>query len=253
MKLRIEPSVIVITPTVGSPTLVRAVDSVKAQDYKNLKHLVVADGREYFQKVLNLPLPVEGGNRLTITSAPFNTGRGQDNVQGFYGHRIFAAYPHLVNEDYILFLDDDNWWESNHVSSLVDLCEKENLDFSHSFRKVYDKDEFLAEDNCESIGRWPVVWFPDDQKQYLVDSSSYCFKRSWLIQVSQLWHSGWGGDRRFFMTIKDIAKYNTTGLHTLNYSLPDMDKAYGGQVDIFQKGNEMMKQKYNGSYPWLKT
>lgn len=252
MKLRIEPSVIVITPSVGSPTLVRAIESVKNQDYNNLKHLVVADGREYFQKILNLPIPIEDGDRLTITSAPFNTGRGQDNVQGFYGHRIFAAYPHLVNEDYILFLDDDNWLEPNHVNTLVDLCEKENLDFTHSLRKVYENDEFLAEDSCEAIGRWPIAWSPKGQEQYLVDTSSYCFKQSWLIQVSQLWHSGWGSDRRFFMSVKGFAKYNTTGLHTLNYSLPDMDKAYGGQRDIFAKYNEIMKQTHGGKYPWQK-
>lgn len=246
-----QPSAIVITPTVASQTLVRAVESVKAQDYKNLKHLVVADGREFLPKVMNLRILVEDGNRLTITSAPFNTGRGQDNTQGFYGHRIFAAYPHLVNEDYVLFLDDDNWLEPDHVSSLIELCEKENLDFAHSLRKVYVDDKFLAEDKCEAIGRWPVPWFPEDQKQYLVDSSTYCFRRSWLIQVAHVWHWGWGGDRRFFMSVKDFAKYNTTGLHTLNYSLPDMQQAYGGQVDIFERGNEIVKQKYGG-YPWQK-
>lgn len=250
MKLRIEKSAIVITPTVGSLTLVRAIESVKAQTYNNLKHLVVADGREYFQKVLNLPIPIDDGNRLTITSAPFNTGQGSGNTQGFYGHRIFAAYPHLVNEDYILFLDDDNWWEPNHVQTLIDLCEEKQLDFTHSLRNVFVDDKFLAEDKCEAIGRWPIAWF--DGNQYLVDTSSYCFKRDWLIHACHLWHWSWGGDRRFFMIVKDQTKYETTGLHTLNYTLPCMDKAYGGDWDIFDKGNELVKQKY-GDYPWLKN
>lgn len=46
--------------------------------------------------------------------------------------------------------------------------------------------------------------------------------------------------------------YGTTGLHTLNYKLPNMEKAYGGDYEFFKKGNEAIKQKY-GSYPWLKT
>jgi hypothetical protein len=103
---------------------------------------------------------------------------------------------------------------------------KKNLDFAHSLRKVYINNEYLADDCCEAIGRWPIAW--SQNTQYLVDTSSYCFKREWLIHVSQLWHWGWGGDRRFFMIVKDQSNYDTTGLHTLNYSLPDMNTAYGG-------------------------
>jgi len=245
MKLRIEKSAVVITPTIAHTSLVKAIESVESQTYKNLQHIVVADGRDYFQKTLSLPIPISDGSRLTITSAPFNTG-----ANGFYGHRIFAAYPHLLNHDYILFLDDDNWWEPNHAQTLIDLCEEESLDFTHSLRKVYINGEYLADDCCESIGRWPIAW--SDGKDHLVDTSSYCFRREWLIQYCQLWHSGWGGDRRFFNIVKDLSKYNTTGLHTLNYELPDMDKAYGGRTDIFSKFNEAMKQKHNGVYPWQK-
>lgn len=241
MKIRIEKPVCVITPTIGKDGLVKAMRSVNQQTYKNITHLVVADGKEYLDRIVNLDY-----DNLVITSVPFNTGGN-----GFYGHRILASYPHLVNHDYILFLDDDNWWDENHVVSLVDLCEEKNLDFAHSLRKVYIDNEYLADDCCEAIGRWPITW--SDGTQHLVDTSSYCFKREWLIHVSQLWHWGWGGDRRFFMIVKDQSNYDTTGLHTLNYNLPDMNKAYGGDIDIFSKYNEIMKQKHNGEYPWKKT
>jgi hypothetical protein len=69
-----------------------------------------------------------------------------------------------------------------------------------------------------------------------------------------LWHSGWGGDRRFFKIIKDnpSINYDTTGLHTLNYILPNMDEAYGGDYDFFDKGNEEVRKFYNGKFPWEK-
>jgi glycosyltransferase involved in cell wall biosynthesis len=245
MKLRIEKSVCVITPSVGKDGLTKAIDSVSNQTYKNIKHLVVADGNEYLQSVLlNMPAKFSERN-ISLTVAPQNTGAG-----GMYGHRIYAAYPHLVDADYILFLDDDNWWDENHVQSLVDLCEEKNLDFAYSLRKVYVGDKYLADDCCEAIGRWPIAW--SDGTQHLVDTSSYCFKREWLINVCQIWHYGWGGDRRFFMFVRHQSNYDTTGLHTLNYILPDMDKAYGGDYDIFKKGNELMKQKHNGVFPWQK-
>lgn len=244
MKLRIEPSAIVLTPSIGQKYLLRAIESVKNQTYKNLKHLVIADGREYQQKILDLS--IEEDHDLTVTSVPFNTGGNGAN-----GQHIYAAYPHLVSAEYVLFLDEDNWWDENHVQSLIDLCEQKNLHWAHSLRKVYVEDEYLADDCCEAIGRWPIAW--SEGTSHLVDTSSYCFKTPFLRQVSHIWNAGntWGEDRRFFMAIKDKTNYATTGLHTLHYRLPDMQKAYGGQMDIFEKGNQLTKQTY-GAYPWLK-
>jgi hypothetical protein len=115
--------------------------------------------------------------------------------------------------------------------------------------------KYLDDDCCESIGRWPIWFSPEDNSQHLVDTSSYLFKTDFLIKVCNHWHSGWGGDRRFFHIITKVMghdNYGTTGLHTLNYKLPNMEKAYGGDYEFFKKGNEAIKQKY-GSYPWLKT
>lgn len=249
MKLRIEKSAVVITPSVATKALIKAIESVENQTYDNLTHLVVLDGPGYFSKAMNLPLKIsKDNNRLVLTTVPYNTGGG-----GWNGQRIYAAFPHLLDQDYILFLDEDNWWNKDHVRSLIDLCEERNLDFSYSLRKVYTNGQYLADDCCEAIGRWPIAWFPDNQKQHLVDTSAYCFRKDFLVKVAHMWHNGiWGEDRRFFMAVKDFAKYDTTGLHTLNYNLPDMDKAYGGDLEIFNKFNEITKQKYNGEYPWKK-
>jgi glycosyltransferase involved in cell wall biosynthesis len=242
MKLKIEKSAVIITPTIGKPQLNRCMRSVATQTYGNLKHLIVIDGGKYWQDAQKVMCIDTEKSNVVVTTSPENTG-----ANGMYGHRIYAAFPHLVNEDYVFFLDEDNWLEPDHVSSLVDLIEKENLDFAHSLRSVYHCGELLAEDNCEAIGRWPVAW---NSSQHLVDTSTYAFRREWLINVCQIWHWGWGGDRRFFMSVKDHAKYNTTGLHTMNYELPDMDKFYGGHVGIFKEYNEKMKQNYGGKYPW---
>ena len=51
MKLNIEKSVTVITPTIGQEYLTQAIESVNTQTYKNIKHLVIVDGPEYLNKV----------------------------------------------------------------------------------------------------------------------------------------------------------------------------------------------------------
>ena len=245
MKLRIENSVVVITPTVGKEQLKHAIDSVSKQTYQNLTHLIVVDGTEYFQSVLKVT-PIK--QNVIITTAPYNTGGN-----GYYGHRIYAAYSHLVNHDYVAFLDEDNWFEPNHIETLVKTLETKDYDWVHSLRKVYVENDYLADDCCESIGRYPIWFSQPDNPQHLVDTSSYLFKRDFLTRVASYWHYGWGGDRRFFTIITkgmNHDNYGTSGQHTLNYKLPDMNKAYGGDFKFFEKGNAAIKQQYGGKYPW---
>lgn len=245
MELRIENSVVVITPTVGKEQLKHAIDSVSKQTYQNLTHLIVVDGTEYFQSVLKVT-PIK--QNVIITTAPYNTGGN-----GYYGHRIYAAYSHLVNHDYVAFLDEDNWFEPNHIETLVKTLETKDYDWVHSLRKVYVENDYLADDCCESIGRYPIWFSQPDNPQHLVDTSSYLFKRDFLTRVASYWHYGWGGDRRFFTIITkgmNHDNYGTSGQHTLNYKLPDMNKAYGGDFKFFEKGNAAIKQQYGGKYPW---
>lgn len=242
-------SVVVITPTRGRSELEQCIESVAKQTYKNTNHLIVGDGPDIYSDVMvsvgiAIGATTNDPNRIMATFTPAQTGR-----DGFNGQRIYAAFPHLVNDDYVAFLDDDNWFDDIHIESLVGLIEQHDLDFAHSLRKVYCGDQFLANDYCESVGRSEIAWAPG---QHLVDTSCYLFKREFIQKTCHLWNSGgWGEDRRFFHAVKDTARYDTTGLVTMNYRLPDMDKAYGGARDIFHRYNS----KYllpNGKYVWEK-
>lgn len=243
MKLRIEKSVVVITPSIGSPKLLNALESVEKQTHRNIKHLVVADGPEYLEKIVGLKFA--SSIRYQVTSTPDNTGK-----EGFYGHRIYAAYPHLVNADYVAFLDEDNWYEPDHIRSLVDLVEERNLHFAYSMRKIYDSDKnFLIEDNCESLGKWPI-WFTHKQPQYHMDTSSYLFRRDFIKDTCHIWHHGWGGDRRYFNSVRDTNHTNTCQ-HTLCYRLDGNPGSVN--YDFFKKGNEEQLKHYGGHLPWKKT
>lgn len=242
-------SVLVITPTTGAPELLDAVRSVIGQTYKNVEHLIVVDGAKFTQqtdKTLKDNIITSGG-RVNRIDLPYNTGGG-----GFYGHRVMAAFSHLVNHDYILFLDQDNWFEKDHVETLVNECEKYKFDWAYSLRKIYSKDkEYLCEDNCESLGRWPV-WVNKDA--FLIDSSSYCFKREFLQEVGHLWHHGWGADRRFYTIVKEHIKHNNygcTGKHTLAYRLGGNEGSVN--KEFFDDGNKKALETYNNKLPWLET
>ena len=196
-------SALVITPTTGASVLKDAIQSVQTQDYDNVEHLIVIDGEKFSKDAYNT-ISETNASKLRIAAVPYNTGG-----EGYYGHRIMAAFSHLCPHDYILFLDQDNWYEPNHVSSLIEEIEKYNYEWVHSLRNIYtDSKEFICKDDCESLGRWPV-WVRGDQ--HLVDSSSYCFTNKFLRLVGHIWDHGWGADRRFYMIIKNDMTHKNYG------------------------------------------
>jgi GT2 family glycosyltransferase len=245
MKLVIEKSVVVITPTIGSKKLQDAALSVQNQTYSNLKHLIVVDGTEYFNNAVE-NIPFGKDSDIQILPLPYNTG-----ANGFYGHRIYSGIPHLLNADYIFFLDEDNWYEPDHVSSLVEVLDRGN-DFAYSLRKIYNPDKsYVADDNCEALGEWPI-YFTHNDPQYLIDTSSFAFKREFLEKTCHLWHSGWGGDRRYYYSVLPMnPNFDTNHKHTLCYRLDGNPGSVG--ADFFIKGNAEQLKHYNGELPWLKT
>lgn len=231
-------TVTVITPTIGSPKLQDAIDSVQRQTYGFVEHLVVIDGVKYFDETM---INSQARSCTKYTTSPENTG-----ANGFYGHRIYAAYPHLVNSDYIFFLDEDNWYKPNHVESLVKVLEQGN-DFAYSLRQIYDVNGiYVCDDNCESLGKWPIF---HNENEFLIDTSSFAFKREFLINACHLWHSGWGGDRRFYNLVKQ-RPHDTNGDHTMCYRLDGNEGSVKPQ--FFHEGNGFHHMKYKGKFPWQK-
>lgn len=253
MKLRIEKSVTVITPTIGSEKLFDAMESVSRQTYKNIKHLIVIDGHDYADKARKTTSRYPQSHVMQL---PYNTG-----ANGFYGHRVYAGVPHLINTDYIAFLDEDNWYEPEHIASLVETIEEDVIDasidsgkkrdfqFAYSLRKIYSPDKrYLTDDNCESLGKWPI-FFTHDNPQYLVDTSSYLFKREFLIQSGHVWHHGWGGDRRYYNAVRTF-DHNCSGKHTMCYRLDGNQNSV--TEEFFIQGNQIQSQKYNNKFPWIR-
>jgi glycosyltransferase involved in cell wall biosynthesis len=232
-------SVIVITPTTGSKKLLSAVTSIQAQLYPNLTHLIVIDG-ETFVKSTHEILNAGNLNRFKVLTLPYNTGK-----DGFNGHRIYAAVPYLIDSDYIFFLDEDNWYDNDHVSSLVQLMESENLEWSFSLRKICEHNgKFVTNDDCESLGDWPSY----SGRKPLVDTSCYAMRGEVLKKICHRWYHPLGADRFFFENISQTyKKYKCSKLYSLNYRLHEHRPP---NKDFFLKGNQFMKQKYKG-YPWL--
>lgn len=239
-------SALVVIPTTGSPELLDAIRSVQSQTYPNLDLLIVVDGHQFSTRTDEL-LHADGIDlsRLFRLDLPFNTGGN-----GFYGHRIMAGISHLINHDYVLFLDQDNWFNSDHVESLVMRCANDGWDWAYSLRKIYSKNkEYVCDDNCESLGKWEITAAAPGN--HLIDTSSYCFSVPFLTQVGHIWNFGWGADRRFYTMLKDHVKhtnYGCSGKYSLNYRLGGNEGSV--KPEFFIHGNAISIGQYGNTFPW---
>jgi|GEM_PF-1144515 len=236
------PQVAVITPTTGSPYLAKAIESIQKQSFQDVVQLIVVDGIEFEEKVQAIVNGFDPAKYRVIT-LPYNTGKN-----GMNGHRIYASFPFLINSEYIFFLDEDNWLDKDHVSSIVTTIEEKSLDWAYSFRKIYTQHgKYVCDDHCESIGDYPAY----SGKRGLVDTNCYGFRRSALIKASPYWYHPLGADRYFYHHLKRVApNYRSTGLFTTNYRLSDGRPT---KPDFYRAGNEYMRHCYNNKLPWLEN
>ena len=103
------PSVAIVTSTIGRQELSRTIESVKNQTYP-CKHYIFVDGEQFENKVREITAPYAD---LIITYLPMNTG-----ANGWVNSSINTIAPYLIKEDIICYLDDDNWYEPNHIESI---------------------------------------------------------------------------------------------------------------------------------------
>ncbi|WP_304066861.1 glycosyltransferase family A protein [Pedobacter glucosidilyticus] len=240
------PKAVIITPTIGTKKLKMAVESVINQTFEDLIHLIIIDGEQFKEEAYSI-LQNFNSSKHKIIVLPYNTGQN-----GFNGHRIYAACSYLVDSPYVFFLDEDNWYDPNHVESLIDIIESENLDWAYSLRKIFSKEaKFITNDNCESLGRWPSYWYKQSLPPYstypnVVDTSCYALKSDILKKIGHAWNYPLGADRIFFSAISSLYPYFTSSsLYTLNYRLKK--RSPNGIL----LGNKAVEKFYKGEYPWL--
>jgi len=204
----------VLTPSIGTPDLSNAVESVARQTHTDVMHIVIADGKRYESEVRKFGMKGWPGIGFTprFYSIPHNTG-----ANGWNGHKIYAYFSQLLDCDFLLLLDEDNAFEPDHVETLIPIAERHG--YAWSLRKVYDKGgNYIGTDTGESIGL-----HLDGAGYALVDTSCWCLRRD---EIPMLRHflEPWSGDRRFteaMITRHEGIQAGCTGKATMLYSAPD--------------------------------
>ena len=231
----------VIIPTTGAPTVRNAIESVLNQTEPTTCYLV-CDGKEFSGATKVIADDYLGNPNFKVTYLPINVG-----ANGFYGHRIYAAFTHLIDTEFVGYLDQDCWLENNHIESCLKTITSKNLDWTYSLRKICGKlGDYICNDDCESLGKW------NGFTEYShIDTNCYCIKTDVANKLSQVWHGGWGQDRIFFAAIAQYFKsFDCSKEYSVNYRIGG--NAGSVKKEFFAHGNAKMESLYKGKFPWRK-
>jgi glycosyltransferase involved in cell wall biosynthesis len=241
------PLVTVVTPTTGNPSVLRAIQSVADQNYKPIQHLIVLDNPDALAEIR---AAIRQYN-VDVIELPYATGK--DN---YLGHRIIGASVFLGKGDFFCFLDEDNWFDSDHVASLLDVI-RSGFTWTFSFRKIVDREgNFICDDDCESLGKWPTTLDTDD---YLVDTNCYLLPRIAAVSSSRIWfcrnqeRNLWRGlsgpDRALIRFLhRMFPNYEPSYRYTVNYRVENTPASV--KREFFLSGNQAMLERFQGHLPW---
>lgn len=242
----------IITPTIGNVYLGKLLESINSLICNNLysiEHLIVIDGSQFESNAMNILNSVKCSDHITrlIMCLPFNTGNG-----GYHGHKIYAGVSQLINADYIIFLDEDNFLEPNHLEQYYNILNKNKLDWCFCLRNIVEPNgEFVCKDMCESLGHIHNVFYNSDV--HLIDTSCYCISNKVLTKTSHVWNriglnDGNDPDRIFCNELMTNYKnFACTYDYTLNYRTSSRKKSVN--KNLFLTGNDTIKKMY-GMIPW---
>jgi Glycosyl transferase family 2 len=237
-------TVTVIIPSTGNELLRVALNSLVTQTFQEFNVFIVTDGLDFEVKARAIVSTYGeyGRTKFHVIALPENVCS-----DGYVGHRIHGSIPFLTNSDYIVHLDEDNWFDANHIESLFRLVVDNDLEWGYSLRKIVNKEgDYLFNDDCESLGEWPI-YFSDNHR--LVDTNCYFIRRDVAISISPSWNIKIDADRHVLLALRNgFKKFGVTGLYSVNYRLGGNPRSVTSE--FFETGNAISQEKYDSQYPW---
>jgi len=226
------------------------------QNYAKVRHLVVVDGLDCAAGATRALADVSRLKQLDVLVLPQNTGHSHH-----FGYRIYGALPLLADDDVVCYLDEDNWFEPEHVASGIDAMATTGASWAYALRRICSDDgEQICADDCDSLGYWPkfATMLPDGyleteeaamHRQYpnLVDSSCYFLPRRIACTVASLWQAPHADAVVPSFLVRRYPGV-CSGKSTVNYALGG---GSGTPAEWFTEGNERLRVLYGQApLPW---
>ena len=215
--------VAVIIPTALRPSLLQAVRSVFTQDLKGRVQIMIGVDKQLGSLGVLDQLRAECPVHMAITVCDPGYSTTQRNG-GFYsgvgGGGLRTVMSHLANSPLLAYLDDDNWWAPDHLSSLSETIR--GVGWAWSYRWLVDAadDKPIAIDKWDSVGPGRGLF----RRYYggFVDTNCLMLDKRRADDVLWLWshgvlRRGSASDRRVFRALVEREPWRCSEKATAYY------------------------------------
>ena len=242
-KLQDSFDVAIVIPTTIRPTLHRALDSIFKQDFTGRMQILIGidKSKEDRTKLKRMFIGQPPNCISTILDLGYSTSVKHGGVRmARDGGSLRTVLSYLANSRYIAYLDDDNWWSENHISSLLKAIH--GHDWAFSFRWFVDpqSNEPKCIDRWESTGINSGVF----KKRFggWVDPNCLLIDAVKCERILRLWsiplkgdRKGMSADRNVFAALKEFFKPASTSLATCYYVINPDDGMHLKRLEWIKK------------------
>ncbi|OIQ85588.1 hypothetical protein GALL_325620 [mine drainage metagenome] len=217
--------VAVVMPTVLRPTLLRAVRSVYTQRQVGRIHLLIGiDQRQGDADQLDRLLAERPAHvAVTLLDLGYSTSnRHGGYYPNTYSGSLRTILSYAANSHYVAYLDDDDWWARDHLSSL--LAAVNGREWAFSYRWLVDRDTgwIICRDEWDSVG--PGRGINLEKFGGFVSPSNLLISKNCGHFIFPHWSlagfaNGSGEDRLIFAELLKVPSWASTGRHTCFYEI----------------------------------
>ena len=219
----------IVMPTILRPSLERAVRSVFDQDLDGRIQLLIGVDAALGDAALldRLELECPDHVAMTVFAPGYSTSVRHG---GLYPNRFSGALrtilTYLANARHVAYLDDDNWWAADHLSSLKSAMGEDAWAWSQRWFVEAEMDEPICIDEWESVGPGAGIFL--DKFGGFVDPSSLMIDKLACHEILPYWamspfEDGTGEDRLIFAGLTRIAPGQASGAATSYYRIEPAD------------------------------
>ncbi len=239
----------VIIPTILRPSLTEALRSVFAQDFDGRVQILIGiDQSDPFFDFSDILSERPDHMAVTIFWPGYSTNTangGLHNILGGGAMRSLLSF--MANGRALCYLDDDNWFSSNHLSSLHKAIEGKDWAFSYRWFVDEKTRRVICKDRWESVGPGKGVFDSNfngfvDTNCLMVDTLA-CTRHLGAWSLAQ--HDGRGADRSFFKAIAKENSYGQTEQATSHYVIQQTDTNHQARLDFIKNNNIAVGEDQN--------
>lgn len=219
--------VAVIIPTFGRPSIANAMQCIYKQDLNGtIQILIGVDAWDIDSADLIKATAEKRPSNVSVmlVDMGYSTSKKRGGVHlNSYNGSLRVILGYMANSQYLTFLDDDNYWAPNHLSSLKDVIPG----FGWAFSNRYLIDEVTGMNLC--VDRWdsvgPGKGIRKEKLKGFVDPNCIMINKMHLPDALTAWLSTLpssriqAADRQFFRYLIEQGATSWTGKATVGYSI----------------------------------